>query len=287
MAKEAQSNTQNVPSKGTLGWLSGVSAKDLALYLAGPCSVVLLWEFVGRTGLLANGLFPPFSLVVASGAEWVFGFGNQESIYSGTWFEHALASTLRILVGFSLGSLLGATVGVLVGWSSVVRKLIDPSVNIIRPISVTAWVPLALIIFGIGNKPAIFLTALGTFFPVYINTYSGVRYAEANLVRAARMLGANGLQQLIHVVLPAALPSIFTGMRVGAAIAWTTVVVAEILGAQSGLGYVLIDSYNQFRFPYVIAAMFSVGFLGFITDQLLQQFGTRRLRWVGKGAGDP
>lgn len=102
-----------------------------------------------------------------------------------------------------------------------------------------------------------FLTALATFFPVYINTLSGARYVDVGMIRAARMLGATRGEVIGKVVLPAALPSIAVGLRVAAAIAWTTVVIAEILGAKSGLGYVLIDSYNQFRFDYVIAAMIS------------------------------
>ncbi|MGH3666058.1 MAG: ABC transporter permease [Egibacteraceae bacterium] len=242
------------------------------------------WEAVGRAQLLGNGLFPPFSTSVLALSEWIFAVGGTDGTYSGTWLTHALASTTRILIGFAIGSVIGAAVGVLVGWSPVCRKLIDPSVNAIRPISVTAWIPLALIIFGIGNQPAVFLTVLATFFPVYVNTVAGVQYAEGKLIRAARMLGAHGAQLLIRVALPAALPSILTGMRIGAAIAWTTVIVAEMLGAKSGLGYVLIDSYNFFQFQYVIAAMFSVGALGFATDRLVVWFSNRQLRWVGDGA---
>ncbi len=265
-------------------WRPRLPLRDLGLYLGGPLAVLTLWEYVGREELLAGGLFPPFSAVVAALGEWMFGAGGGDGIYSGAWLSHAIASTERIAVGFLLGATIATVVGILVGWSPVVSKLIDPSVNLVRPISVTAWIPLALIIFGIGNRPAIFLTALATFFPVYVNTVAGVRFAEGKLTRAAKMLGANGWQLLTRVVLPAALPSIMTGMRVAAAIAWTTVIVAEMLGAKSGLGYVLIDAYNFFQFPYVIAAMFSVGMLGFLTDRILIWIINRQLRWVGKGA---
>ena len=259
--------------------------RDFALYVSGPLAVIAVWEWVGRRHLLAHGLFPPFSAVMVAWFNWVFGVGGRHTIYSGTWLGHALASTERIVLGFLVGTLIAAVVGVLVGWSDPVSKIVDPSINVIRPISVTAWIPLALIIFGIGNRPAIFLTSLATFFPVYVNTVAGVRFAEGKLTRAAKMLGASDAQLLLRVILPAALPSILTGVRVAAAIAWTTVIVAEILGAKSGLGYVLIDAYNLFQFPYVIAAMFSVGLLGFITDRLLLVFIDRQLRWVGKGAG--
>ncbi len=265
------------------GW-PRLSVKDLGLYIAGPLVVILVWEYVGRERLLAGGLFPPFSQAVAAWSEWMFGVGGTDGLYSGKWLTHAIASTERIAIGFALGATIATVVGIMVGWSSSISKLIDPSVNLIRPISVTAWIPLALIIFGIGNQPAIFLTALATFFPVYVNTVAGVRFAEGKLRRAAKMLGANNWQVLTTVVLPAALPNILTGMRVAAAIAWTTVIVAEMLGAKSGLGYVLIDAYNFFHFPYVIAAMFSVGLLGFLTDRILVWIINRQLRWVGKGA---
>jgi ABC-type nitrate/sulfonate/bicarbonate transport system permease component len=262
----------------------GVTLKHLVLYIVGPLSVIVLWEYVGRQGLLAGGLFPPFTQVLMAWSEWIFGIGGVHSIYSGTWLLQAMASTERVLLGFVIGSAIAIVVGILVGWSAVFDKLIDPSVNLIRPISVTAWIPLALIIFGIGDRPAIFLTVLATFFPVYINTVAGVRQAEEKLTRAARMLGVNDFQLLTRVVLPAALPNIFTGMRVAVGIAWTTVVVAEMLGAKSGLGYVLIDAYNFFEFPYVIAAMFSIGLLGFLTDRILLFIINWQLYWVEKGA---
>jgi ABC-type nitrate/sulfonate/bicarbonate transport system permease component len=145
-------------------------------------------------------------------------------------------------------------------------------------------VPLALVLFGIGDQPAIFLTALATFLPVYVNALSGTRYVEERMIRAARMLGATRGEVIRRVVLPAALPSIAVGLRVAAAIAWTTMVIAVILGARSGLGYVLIDSYNRFRFDYVIAAMVSLGACGFLTDRAVQLAFARPLRWVSEGA---
>jgi ABC-type nitrate/sulfonate/bicarbonate transport system permease component len=256
------------------------SVRNVALYLLVPAVVLGVWELVGREHWLASGLFPPASAVISALANWVAGIG-EHSIYSSTWIVNAGASASRILVGFAIGASLGVTLGVFVGWSDNVKRLFDPTVNAVRPISITAWVPLALMIFGIGNRPAYFLTALASFFPVYVNTVSGVRYADARLARAARMLGATELQILRRVLLPAALPSIMTGVRVGTAIAWTTVIVVEILGAKSGLGYVLIDTYQQFQFPYVIAAMISVGALGFATDLLVVALSRRHLRWAG------
>jgi NitT/TauT family transport system permease protein len=251
--------------------------------------VLALWQWAGQSKLIAGGLFPPPTRAIAALIDWMFGPGAAGTIappspYDGTWLSHVAASVARIFAGYVIGSLFGIAFGLFAGVSLTVRKLIDPTINAIRPISVTAWIPLTLIFFGIGSKPAIFLTALATFFPVYINSLSGAQFAEGKLLRAALMLGANRGQILVRVTLPAALPNIAVGLRVAAAIAWTTVVVAEILGAKSGLGFILMDSYNQFRFDYIVAAMISLGACGFFTDKLLQLLFAKPLRWVEHGA---
>lgn len=267
--------------------LSGnLSAVGLGLII--PVIIAIVWEFAGRMHWIANGLFPPLSLCVAALADWVFGlhlFGDQfnpSTVYSASWLVHVGASVGRVLIGFLIGTLLAIAFGVIAGVSLHGRRMIDPTINAIRPISVTGWVPLALIIFGIGDKPAVFLTALATFFPVYVNTLAGVSRVDTGLVRAGRMLGAKPTELIMKIVLPAASPSIVTGLRVATGIAWTTVVVAEILGAKSGVGYVLIDSYNQFRFDYVIAAMATLGLCGYVTDRLLQWIFADALRWSDK-----
>lgn len=244
-----------------------------------PVVVITAWQYVGTNGLIAGGLFPSASDSLASLFEWMFG-QRGSNYFAGTWIDAVLTSSARVAIGFTLGTSLAIVLGLLGGVSAAVRRIVDPSVNAIRPISVTAWVPIALIVFGIGYQPAIFLTALGTFFPVYVNTLSGARYSEGKLVQAAQMMGATRRQTLMRVTLPATLPSIAVGMRVGAAIAWTCVVVAEMLGAKSGLGYTLILSYQQFEFGYIVAAMASIGLCGYITDKLLEHFVERKLRWA-------
>lgn len=253
--------------------------QKLVFPLIVPIVVVSVWQYVGSLGLIAGGLFPSASASLASLFQWIFG-ERGSSYFSGTWTDAVLTSTERVAVGFTVGTALAIVLGLLGGVSKSIRRIVDPTVNAIRPISVTAWVPLALIVFGIGYQPAIFLTALGTFFPVYINTLSGARYSEGKLVQAAQMMGATRWQTLSRVTLPATLPSIAVGMRVGAAIAWTCVVVAEMLGAKSGLGYTLILSYQQFEFGYIVAAMASIGLCGYITDKLLEHFVERKLRWA-------
>ncbi|MGN0095212.1 MAG: ABC transporter permease [Corynebacterium sp.] len=262
---------------------SKVQSISLALII--PVIIAVVWEVAGRAGWIADGLFPPLSVCVAAFVDWVSGIGlftsdfTPSEAYSTTWLAHVGASVGRVLMGFVLGSVLAIVFGILAGISWHAKRMIDPTINAIRPISVTGWVPIALIIFGIGDQPAVFLTALATFFPVYVNTLSGVQRVDRGLIRAGRMLGAPQYKVVMSIVLPAASPNIITGLRVSLGIAWTTVVVAEILGAKSGVGYVLIDSYNQFRFDYVIAAMATLGICGIVTDKLLQWIFADALRW--------
>jgi len=260
------------------------SLRRFALPLLVPAVLIGVWQYLGQNQLIADGLFPSFTASLAALADFVVATSSVSAPYSGEWVIALADSSARILTGYAIGSALGIGIGLLCGYRPAVRQALNPMIDVLRPISITAWIPIALILFGIGNRPAIFLTSMATFFPVYVNTLTGALQAEGRLVRAAAMLGASRSQVLLRVTLPATVPNIATGMRVGLALAWTTVVVAEILGARSGLGYVLIDAYNQFRFDYVVACMISLGALGLVSDRLLGLAFRRPLRWVTHAA---
>jgi NitT/TauT family transport system permease protein len=149
----------------------------------------------------------------------------------------------------------------------------------LRPIPPVSWIPLAIIWFGIANKPAIFLVFLGAFFPILMNTVHGVKTADRNLLRAAAMAGANQAQLLRFVILPAAMPSIFSGLRIAIGSAWMLTVTAEMVAVKSGLGYTLWDSYYFLRYDMVIAAMISIGLLGYLADLGLKLVMNSVLRW--------
>ncbi len=163
--------------------------------------------------------------------------------YSGTWVDNIVASTQRVAAGFALAILIGVPMGILIGWSKTVAALVDPSIQWLRPVPITAWLPISIAIFGISGVGAIFLITIGAFYPIVINTTQGARDVDRNWVRAALMKGARPREVLTRVVLPAALPSIFTGMRIGLGIGWTAVIVSEMVAVKSGLGYVLWDAY--------------------------------------------
>jgi len=161
-----------------------------------------------------------------------------------------------------------------------VEKLFDPTIQLLRNIPVTAWVPLAILFFGIADPPAIFLIALGAFFPAVVNTSQGARQVPIILIKAARMMGVTRAQLIRLVIFPAVLPSIFTGIRLSIGIAWVLVVVAEMIAVKSGLGYLLLDAYYFFRTDVVIACMLSIGLLGFLSDRLVLAVRSRVLAWT-------
>lgn len=248
-------------------------------YAVFPVAFLLVWQIFSEFGFVRRNVLPPPSAVLAIWYDLVTGQTDSAARYSGTWFDHAWASTWRVFLGFGWGVGLGIFVGLLIGLSRVVERMLDPTIQVMRNIPVTAWVPLSLVFFGIGNAPAVFLIGLGAFFPAAINSTHGVRQINITLYKAARMMGANQTELLSRVILPAALPSILTGVRLSMGIAWVLVVVAEILAVRSGLGYLLNDAYLFYRNDVVIAAMLSIGLLGFLSDRLVVLVRDLLLTW--------
>jgi NitT/TauT family transport system permease protein len=246
--------------------------------VAGPLMVVALWHLASTQGWVDARFVPSPMTVLRSLQEWMFG-PIGASPYSGTWFMHAGNSAYRVLVGFLLAAGVGVVIGCLIGWFRLASDLIDPVIQILRPIPITAWVPFAVIFFGIRDGSAFFLIALGAFFPIVVNTAAGVAGTPKLLVRAARMLGIRPYMLLPRVVLPAAMPFVFTGLRLGIGLAWVLVIVAEMMAVKSGLGFAMWDAYYFLRLDIIIAAMLSVGALGFLSDLVIRLIGRRFLRW--------
>jgi NitT/TauT family transport system permease protein len=233
---------------------------------------------------VAAGIFPESVLpspVTVARALWVWAFGSKEKygLYAGTLDNAIIASGSRVLVGYLIAAVLGITIGVPTGANKLVGQLIDPFIQLLRPIPITAWVPLSLIFFGFGFSNAVFLVALGSFFPIVLNTIEGVRGVNRSLIKVGRMVGANGLQLLWFFVLPASMPSIFVGLRLGIGLAWVLVIVAELLSVKAGIGYTLLDAYSFNRFDVVIAAMIMLGVMGFLSDRVIVGIQRVLLRW--------
>lgn len=244
-----------------------------------PVILVVAWECLSRSGWLPSSLLPAPSTVCVTWADWIFNIDGSSQTNAGHWFMDAVASSMRVFAGYAIAAISGILLGVAIAWWRWVEKTIEPTLQMLRPIPPVSWIPLAIIWFGIANKPAIFLVFLGAFFPILMNAIHGVKTVDRNLIRAAAMMGANQRQILLHVVLPAALPSIFAGLRIAIGSAWMLTVTAEMVAVKSGLGYVLWDSYYFLRYDLVIAAMISIGLLGFITDWIIKLIMARLLHW--------
>ena len=246
-----------------------------------PLALVGLWQWAGKDGAVAGGALPTPSRVFEAWKIWAFGTptGMSLSPYVGTWAESVLFSAQRVAKGFALAIIVGVPLGILIGWSKLAQAMVDPTIQWLRPVPITAWLPISIAIFGIADFGAVFLITIGAFYPIVINTTQGARDVETNWIRAAQMMGASRFDILRRIVLPAALPSIFTGLRIGLGIGWTAVIVSEMVAVKSGLGYVLWDAYYVGRMDIVIADMVSIGLVGFLSDWLIVRLEMWVLRW--------
>src|SRR5579862_3363575 len=245
-----------------------------------PLAIVIVWEAVIRSGIVQTPFLPSPSKVLISWYQWIFGtHQGATDPYVGTWLDHAVQSSYRVLLGFAIAAVVGIVLGILVGYFALFEDLFDPLIQIVRPIPITAWLPFAVIFFGIKTSSAVFLIALGAFFPIVVNTIAGVKRVPRTLIRSAQSLGCPRLHILPRVVLPAALPAIFTGLRIGLGTAWVLVIVSEMLAVKGGLGFVLWDSYYYLRMDIIVAAMLSVGLLGFVSDLIMVAIANYVLRW--------
>ena len=256
-------------------WLSE-RARSVLLGVAFPVALVIAWHLlVVQTG---TKLVPtPWTVGVMM---WDFAFGGiHDDAFSGTILTHLFASMLRVYGGFGLAILVGIPLGLLIGKVPVMRQLLDPTLSLLRPIPVTAWLPMSMIFFGLGPRSAVFLVFLGAFYPVLLNTIFGVRSVDSKLFEAASMLGCDGTRMFQQIVLPAAMPSIFNGIRLGHGFAWILIVVGEMTGVPTGLGSVIMDGRTLSRTDLVITGMIIIGVAGFLCDRIIVAINNRVLRW--------
>lgn len=238
----------------------------------GPYLIVVL--FLGAWWLTAAGsvIFPTPPQVLT---------GIVELARQGTLLQHVAASLFRVSVGYGAAVLLGIPIGSIMGWYPGMYRALNPMVQLFRPISPIAWIPLAILWFGVGDLSPIFLIFLSSFFPIVVSTTAGVHLVEQQYIRAGKNFGLAGLPMYRQIIFPAALPSIITGMRVGLGVAWLVVVAAEMVAINSGLGYLIIDSRNAgTRYDLVVAGMVIIGIIGFGLDILMRRLeNLDEVRW--------
>lgn len=246
------------------------SWKRLALGLILPIGLLILWQLVVNAGVYSRGQLPaPVDVWRAAEQLWA----------SGQLQEHILVSLERVARGFGFGAALAIGLGLVVGLSPVAGYVIDPTVQAFRAIPSLAWVPLFVLWMGIGEQPKITLIAIGVFFPVYANLVTGIRQIDRKLVEAASAYGYRRISLAWEVTLPAALPFLMTGLRLGLAQGWLFLVAAELIGASTGLGFLLIDGQNSGRADIIFLSIILLAIFGKLTDLLLQVLEGRLLRW--------
>lgn len=243
-----------------------------------PAVLLGAWVYTVRSETISQAFLPAPTQVVRALVDWAVG-GLSNTDYSARWVTDAIASGQRVLLGYLVGSGLGIVVGVLIGFFKPVRRALEPYIHMLRAIPIIGWLPLSLVFFGFTMRSAVFLVALGCFFPVVINTMSGVLGVDLSHQRVGLMVGASRLQQLRFIVIPSAMPAIMTGLRVAMGFAWILVIVAEWLAVRQGLGHTLLDAYSFVRYDYVIAAMISIGFVGFVSDRVVARLLAPLTRW--------
>jgi NitT/TauT family transport system permease protein len=249
--------------------LAAVRRVLLVLFLVG------VWQVLGAVGAQNANLVPTPVQVSQALAEMA---------ESRELFVDAFASLRRVFIGFLLAGTAGLAFGMLLGWLEQRAAWLEAPFELLRPVPPIAWIPLAILWFGIGETPAYFIVFLGAFFPILASVRDGVRGTEILHINAARCLGAGRLLLFTDVILPSTLPSILTGLRVGFGVGWICVITAELVGAQSGLGYMIQLNRLLLRTDKVIAGMVVIGALGFTLNQLLVLLEKKLVRWRGSAS---
>jgi NitT/TauT family transport system permease protein len=241
-----------------------------------PILLILVWQVLA---VLVNNEFilPRVDSVVE-----VLIHPTVNILGSGSLLENGMTSLVRVVLGFAIGVLVAVPLGILMGHLEIANDLFDSIIQILRPIPPIAWIPLALAWFKIGLASILFIIFIGAFFPVLLNTIDGVRRVSRTWIETAYIFGTSELQLLYKVIIPAAAPTIWTGLRVGFGIAWMSVVAAEMLpGTSSGLGYLIMYSYNYGQVQVIIAGMIVIGLIGLFIDFILKEIERRKFQWQG------
>ncbi len=201
------------------------------------------------------------------------------SLYIPVYWVHILVSLRRIGIAFLLATALGVPTGLMLGWSRAFKEYVFPLFEILRPIPILAWVPLAIIMLPGSELPVIYLTFLASFFATALNTMLGVRSIDNSYILAPGCLGASSLQTFRHVIIPGALPFIFTGLQISVGVAWFSLVAAEMVSGQFGLGYLINTSYTSVEYPTIVIAMLTLGIVGYLSSAMVRLAGHWLMAW--------
>ena len=264
-----QTRTTETAGPKRSGWDLARLAGPL-LGLALPVGLALLWEIAVRMGLSDGRLVPPPSRVYEQFAELA---------RTGELFRHIIATLLRVAVGFALGTVAGTVLGALASYSSLVRRLVDPTLQGLRAVPSIAWIPLFILWLGIFETSKVALIAVGVFFPVYLGVTSAILSVDRKIVEVGRAFRLSGLAMVWRILLPAVLPTYVVSLRAGLGLGWMFVIAAEFMGASEGLGYLLIDGQQLGKPAEIVAAIIAFAVIGKATDWMIVVATTPFLRW--------
>lgn len=243
---------------------------------AGFITLLLIWQIISMTRLINPSIFPgPMGVVNAA----------LHDVPLNRLLQHVGISLLRVGMGFSIGTAAGVIIGVASGWYRQLGSILRTPIELIRPIPPLAWIPLAIIWLGLGESSKVLIIFLGAFFPVVTNAYKGMVNIDPNIIRAAQILGLRGRRLLLRVVVPASLPDIATGMRVGWSYSFGCMVAAELIAANSGLGYLIMNARQMGQIAVIVYGVILIGVINLLTDFVIQEvIIKRKLRWQFSGA---
>jgi sulfonate transport system permease protein len=241
-----------------------------ALGIVLPVTLALGWELAVRAGLSDGRLVPPPSRIYEEFAELA---------RTGELARHVLATLLRVAVGFGVGTVVGTLLGAIAGYSTLVRRLVDPSLQGLRAVPSIAWIPLFILWLGIFETSKVALIAVGVFFPIYLGVMGAVMSVDRKIVEVGRAFRLSGPQMVRRILLPAVLPAYVIALRSGLGLGWMFVIAAEFMGASEGLGYLLIDGQQLGKPAEIVAAILAFAVIGKATDWLIVGVVTPFLRW--------
>jgi len=250
---------------------------QLGLGVAGFFIFALAWFVLTHFNVWRFSKLPEPNAVFQ---EWISrkpSFGT--SLFTANYYRDVWTSFVRVFIAFVLATALGVPLGILLGWNKTSRDFLFPLLELIRPIPPMAWVPLAILMMP-GQEPAmIFLTWIAAFFATVLNTMLGVVSIDESYLRAAYSLGSNNRQVLVHVIVPGALPFIFTGLQIAMGVAWFSLVAGEMIAGDAGLGYLILNSYVQLQTSTIVIGMITLGFVGFLSSAGVRWVGNKFMAW--------
>jgi sulfonate transport system permease protein len=235
-----------------------------------PVALIIIWQVCSSTGIINARLFPPPSTIVITAVEL---------LQSGELYYHMGISTYRAIVGILIGGGIGFILGLINGLFPFAGKFFDTTIQMIRNVPHLALIPLVIIWLGIGETAKIFLVALGVFFPIYVNTYHGIRTVDRGLIEMGKVYGLNGWELFKKVILPGALPSIFVGLRYSLGLMWLTLIVAETIATDSGIGYMAMNAREFMKTDVIILCIIIYALFGKLADTLARIIEERTLKW--------